>query len=118
VSAKSFKDLIVWQKSFKLAELIYRLTKQLPTSEKYGLSSQLQRASVSVVSNIAEGYERNNRGEYIQFLGIARASAAEVEAQLLLVQKIYNLDIETELALLTEVQKLLYVISNKLNPRP
>lgn len=118
MTAKSFKDLIVWQKAFELAELIYQLSKELPDSEKFALTSQLQRSAVSIVSNIAEGYERNNRGEYIQFLGIARASAAELEAQLLLVNKIYGLNTSRQMELLMEVQKLLYVISNKLNPRP
>jgi len=118
VPVKSFKDLIVWQKSFDLAGKIYLKTKQLPGSEKFGLSSQLQRAAISITSNIAEGYERNNRGEYVQFLGMARASSAELEAQLLLVEKIYNLDISSELNLLTEVQKMLRALGTKLSPKP
>lgn len=70
------------------------------------------------MSNTAEGYECNNGGEYIQFLGIARASSAELEAQLLLAEKIYNLDVSTELDLLTEVQKMLRAIGAKLFSRP
>ena len=118
MTVKSFKDLIVWQKAFNLAEQVYKLAKQLPEEEKFGLRSQLQRSSVSIVSNIAEGYERNNLGEYIHFLGIARGSSAELEAQLLLSEKLYGLRVEPAMAVLTEVQKLLYAISNKLKPHP
>lgn len=81
---QSFRDLTVWQKSFELTQAIYKITAQLPKEEKFGLSSQLQRSATSIPSNIAEGYCRNNRGEYLQFIGIARGSAAELETQLLL----------------------------------
>ena len=81
---KGFKDLIVWQKAYKLTLGIYKATVQFPRDEQYGLPSQIRRASVSVVSNIAEGYTRRNRAEYIQFLSIAYASLSELETQLLL----------------------------------
>ncbi len=115
---KSFKDLIVWQKAFELAHLVYLLSKKLPGAEKFSLANQLQRSAISIPSNIAEGYERNSRKEYIQFLGVARGSSAELEAQLLLTQKIYSLDISDELGLLAEVQKMLRSIHSKLAPRP
>lgn len=118
MAAKSFKDLIVWQKSFVLAKGIYRLCEGLPDSERFGLCSQMQRSAVSIVYNIAEGYERNNRGEYYHFLGVARGSSAELEAQLLLAESLYGLNVQQEADLLTEVQKLLCVISQKLNPHP
>ena len=118
MAASSFKDLIVWQKAFDLAEQIYLKTDKLPPQEKFALTSQIQRSAVSICSNIAEGYERNNRGEYVHFLGIARGSSAELEAQLLLAQKIYRIDFKQELALLTEVQKLLWAFKQKLAPQP
>jgi four helix bundle protein len=78
---KSYRDLIVWQKSYKLALEIYRVTKDFPKSEVYGLSQQMRKASVSVPSNIAEGYGRNHKAEYKQFLSIAYGSLLEVETQ-------------------------------------
>lgn len=80
----SYKDLIVWQKAFDLSLMIYQITNEFPKFELYGLASQMRRNGVSIPSNIAEGYTRNNRGEYIQFLFIAYASGAELETQLLI----------------------------------
>ncbi len=111
---QSFRDLTVWQKSFDLAEKVYIRCGQLPKEEKFGLVSQTQRSAVSIPSNIAEGCSRNNRGEYIQFVGIARGSAAELETQLLLAQNIYKLDLSEELAMLTEVRKMLTRLSQTL----
>lgn len=113
---KSYKDLIVWQKSFELAKQIYKLTEQLPQSEKYGLASQIQRCAVSIPSNIAEGQQRNNIREYRQFLGIAKGSAAELETQLLLTGDIFSLDVSHELSLVHEVQKMLGAMLKKLQP--
>jgi four helix bundle protein len=79
---QSFRDLKVWQRAIQLATAIYRLTQDFPKHELYGLSSQMQRAAVSVASNIAEGHGRLNRGEYRQFLGIARGSTYELQTQL------------------------------------
>lgn len=74
----------------------------------------MRRSAISICSNIAEGYERNNRKEYLHFLALARGSSAELEAQLLLAAKIYQLDIQDEMSLLTEVQKLLWTFNQKL----
>ena len=71
----SYKDLIVWQKSIELVIGIYKMTDKFPKSELYGLTSQIRRAAVSISSNIAEGYTRKHRLEYIQFLRIAFGSA-------------------------------------------
>ena len=79
---KSFRDLQVWQRAIQLCVAIYRLTKDFPRDELYGLSSQIRRAAVSVPSNIAEGHGRLNAGEYRQFLGIARGSNFELQTQL------------------------------------
>jgi four helix bundle protein len=78
----SYKDLRVWKTGLKLVGSIYRVSKGLPVDERYGLISQLRRASVSVVANIAEGNGRLHRAEYIHHLSIARGSLLEVEALL------------------------------------
>jgi four helix bundle protein len=78
----SFRDLQVWQRAIQLSVAIYRLTKDFPREEVYGLSSQIRRAAVSVPSNIAEGHGRLGTGEYRQFLGIARGSNFELQTQL------------------------------------
>jgi four helix bundle protein len=81
---KGFRNLNVWQKAYALTLDIYRATKTFPKAETYGMISQLQRAAVSVPANIAEGYERNYRKEYVQFLFISKGSLGEVETFLLL----------------------------------
>ncbi len=81
---RSFQDLEVWKKSVDLAVSVYGLTSAMPDDEKFGLSSQIRRASVSVAANIAEGAERDGPREYSRFLGIARGSLAEIETHLLL----------------------------------
>ncbi len=82
--AKGFKGLTVWQKAYALTLDIYKVSKKFPKEEIYGLSSQLRRAAVSIPANIAEGYERNHRKEYVQFLFVSKGSLGEVETQLLL----------------------------------
>jgi four helix bundle protein len=79
---QSFRDLQVWQKSMQLAVAVYRVTKDFPREELYGLTSQIRRSAVSVPSNIAEGQGRLNLGEFRQFLGIARGSNCELQTQL------------------------------------
>jgi len=107
---KSYKELIVWQKSFKLAVLIFRITEQFPKSELYGLISQMRRAAVSIPSNIAEGYSRGHKQEYIQFLRTAFASGAELETQLLIAKELRFLSEDSYSEannLLEETQKML-----------
>jgi four helix bundle protein len=82
--ASSFRDLIVWQKAVDLSLTIYKRTASFPGSEQFGLTNQLRRASVSIASNIAEGYGRSSKGEYLQFLGHARGSNCEVQTQLVI----------------------------------
>jgi four helix bundle protein len=114
---KSYKELIVWQKAYQLTLMIYKETEKFPRSEVFGISSQLRRASVSIVSNIAEGYQRQHGGEYIQFLSIAFGSCAEVETQLLLCKDLCYLS-ESNFTilnnLLTEVGKMLYALITKI----
>ncbi len=78
---KSFKDLIVWQKGIQLVTLVYKLTSEFPTSEKFGLVSQMRRSAISIPSNIAEGWGRKSTGSYMHFLSIARGSLFELETQ-------------------------------------
>jgi four helix bundle protein len=80
----SFKELIVWQRAIELTTEVYRLTAAFPSSEQFGLSNQLRRASISIASNIAEGYGRSTRGEYLQSLGYARGSTCELQTQLII----------------------------------
>lgn len=84
-----YMDLIGWQKAMDLVTEIYRLTKQLPKEEIFGLTSQLRRAEVSIPSNIAEGQGRLSKGEFRIFLGNARGSLSELETQIMIAK---NLD--------------------------
>ena len=81
---KNYKELKVWQRSYQLCLEIYKITKRFPNGERYGLTSQIRRAAVSVPSNIAEGYGRKTTLEYIRFLYIAYGSNCEMETQILL----------------------------------
>lgn len=117
----SFKDLVVWQKSMELTSSTYYITSQLPQKEAFGLSSQMQRASISIPSNIAEGSKRSSRLDFRQFCKIALGSAAELETQLLIVQRIYpSIDISSAIINVVEIQKMLGSLINKLvkNPEP
>ena len=82
--ARSYRELLVWQKAKTLAAHIYGTTEQFPKSETYGLTSQMRRAAVSVASNIAEGQGRLTLGEFSHFLGQARGSLLELDTQLLI----------------------------------
>ena len=113
----SFRDLIVWQKSMELVTEIYRVTKQLPREEQFGLISQLNRAAVSVPSNIAEGYGRNNRNDFVRFLRIANGSKCEIETQLLICVKLGYLQAEQlqpALSLCDETSKMLRALADSL----
>lgn len=92
---KDFTDLIAWQKSHELVVLIYEMTKKFPDKEKFGLISQLERAAVSVTSNIAEGFGRSHNKEKNHFLSIASGSLSEVENQLMIARDIGYIDMET-----------------------
>jgi four helix bundle protein len=114
---KSYKELIVWQKAYELTLLVYKETEKFPKSEIFGLTSQLRRATVSIASNIAEGYQRQHGGEYVQFLSIAFGSCAEVETQLLICKDLHYLSENNShilINLLTEVDKMLYALIGKL----
>ena len=119
---ESYKELVVWKKSIDLVEEIYKLTRQFPKEELYGLVLQMRRAAVSIPSNIAEGSKRKDLPEYVHFLRISNASAAELETQIIISKRLYpEFGFEVSLGLLVEIQKMLGVIvrnlSNKLKNR-
>ena len=113
----TYKDLLVWQRAMELVKEIYLLTEKFPKDELYGLASQMQRAAVAIPSNIAEGYLRGHRKEYIQFLSISLASAAELETQILIcksLNKFNSLDFSKSESLLIEVMKMLFVMIRRM----
>lgn len=115
---KSYKELKVWQKAMELVKEIYMLTEQFPKDELYGLRSQMERAAVSIPSQIAEGYLRRHRKEFIQFIAVALGSAAELETQILIcgsLNKFSHLDFTKAEALLTEIMKMLWVMNDKMS---
>lgn len=115
---ESYKKLIVWQKSIYLVELIYGLTSDFPKNELFGLISQIKRCSISIPSNIAEGFGRRSQKEYLQFYSIAYGSALELETQILIAKKLGfgSLNSYQKIEnLLTEIIKMLYVMIYKNN---
>lgn len=114
---KSYKELVVWQKSIELVKEIYKLTNNFPKSEAYGLTHQIRRAVVSIPSNIAEGYGRRSTGAYTQFYSIAYGSALEVETQLIISKELELTSkdkFKTAEELLVEVCKMLNSMLTKL----
>jgi four helix bundle protein len=114
---QSYKELVVWQKSMFLCEKIYTLTETFPKSELFSFTSQMRRAALSIPSNIAEGKYRGSRKDFVQFLRIARGSAAELETQLSLTQNLklakYQETAEIE-NLIEEISKMLSSMIHKL----
>ena len=108
---KSYRDLIVWQKSMVLVTMIYKLTVKLPDDEKFGLISQIKRSAISVPSNIAEGYGRNYRKDYSRFLQIARGSLNESQTQLEIAVNLSFIEAED----LKEIQELSIEVEKMLN---
>ena len=113
----SYRDLIVWQQAMDLTVAIYESTRTWPKDELYGLTSQARRAAVSVPANIAEGYGRENRGSYQQFLRIAQGSLKELETHLLISQRVgvaHAASIEPLMTRSESVGKLLRLLIRKL----
>lgn len=106
----TYKNLVVWQKSIDLVIEIYRLTSLFPKTELYGLTNQMRRASVSIPSNIAEGYTRKHRREYIQFCRVAFGSGAELETQIIIARRLEFvplMEFKKSDELLDEIMKML-----------
>ncbi|MCL2119414.1 MAG: four helix bundle protein [Planctomycetaceae bacterium] len=117
MAVKNYRELIVWQKSMELVELVYQATKQFPREELYGLTSQLRRSVVSIPSNIAEGQARKSTLEFLHFLSIARGSRAEMETQIILASRLKYIDdhlSEQILGRSEEISKLLNGLMNSL----
>ena len=107
--SKSYKDFPSWIKTVELIKVVYEITSSWPESEKFGLTSQIRRAAVSIASNIAEGYGRYDAGDKRHFLSIARGSTYEVEAQLILSRELgFTKDVTTVLEMTQEVCALLH----------
>lgn len=117
-SVKSYKDLLIWQKGLEIVSNIYKLVEEFPKDELYALTSQMKRASISIPSNIAEGYGRSSTQSYISFINISRGSLFELETQLIIAnelkfvknQDLYNTIIEQIL----EESKMMNSFINKL----
>jgi four helix bundle protein len=125
VEVFSYRDLSVWQLAMQLTEAIYAATRTFPPSELYALANQLQRAAVSIPSNIAEGHARNTTRDYLRFVSIAMGSLAEVETQIELAARLNYLGIEQRDALFTTtnelgrmLQGLRKSLHSKLDPSP
>ena len=115
---KHYKDLLIWQKGMLLAKFMHRLTMKFPAEERYGLTSQLRRAAVSVPSNIAEGQARSGTKEFLQFLSHAEGSLAELETQLLLSVDLgftQQNEIGEPLREIDELQKMIVALKRKLS---
>ena len=116
----SYRDLTVWQRAMDLGALVYKLTADLPREETYGLSSQMQRAGVSIPSNIAEGHARESTKEYLRYLLISRGSMAELETQLLLCQKLHFLskeEVENALIVSDEIGRMIRGLQQSLTKK-
>ena len=103
---KNFKELNVWEKAYKLCLEIYKTTKNFPNEEKYGLSSQMRRAAISVPSNIAEGYGRKTIPDYVRCLYIAYGSTCELETQTLLSGDLNYLNEADQSSLLEKIKEV------------
>lgn len=106
---KTHKDLDIWKFGIKLVKEVYLLTETFPLSEKFGLSSQMQRCAVSIPSNIAEGAARQSKKEYIHFLYISLGSLSELETQLIITQEIsYIKSMEFFEGIIEEIRRKLF----------
>ena len=118
MQVRSHKDLVVWQKAMDLAEQVFAITQNFPSSQQYVLVSQATRAAISVPANIAEGGGRGAPRDYCRFLGIAKGSLMELETYLMLATRLgYITEAETAeaMGLVEEVGKMLNALRRKLN---
>ena len=119
-TTRSYKDLIVWQKGIALAKLVYQLTKNFPSEEKFGLVAQMRRAAVSIPSNIAEGQARHTTGEFIHFISHSKGSVAELDTQLILsieLKLCSSAAADAAFVLISEIRRMLNALRRKLAAR-
>ena len=110
-AARTFEDLMVWQKAHQFALAAYRLTRAFPRSEVYGLTSQFRRAAVSIAANVAEGFRKRGNADKLRFLNIAQGSLEESRYYLILVRDLEYGDVTEAKAILEETSKLLEAYS-------
>jgi four helix bundle protein len=113
-TAKSFEDLIVWQKAHRFVLAAYEFTSSFPKQETYGLVSQLRRAAVSIPANIAEGFKKRGRADKVRFMNIAQGSVEECRYYLILSADLHYGDSSEMNLLFDEVAKLLYAYSRRI----
>ena len=106
MEVKSYRDLRVWQQAITLSVDCYKITEDMPKTELYGLTSQIRRASVSVAANIAEGYGRDNTGNFVQFLRISQGSLKELETHFIIASRIGYLEFGKVESLLERCEEL------------
>lgn len=117
-SIKSYKDLVVWQKSMDLVKQVYASLTGFPENERFGLTSQIRRSAVSVPSNIAEGWGRSSDKDFSRFLKIAKGSLFELETQIILAQELgFTSENQVVESLITEVGKMLNALVKSINER-
>jgi len=117
---RSYKDFVVWQKGIALAKLVYQLTKNFPSEEKFGRVAQMRRAAVSIPSNIVEGQARHTTGEFIQFISHAEGSVAELDTQLILsieLKLCRDVGAKAAFEMIAELRRMLNVLRRKLAAR-
>ena len=112
--AKSYKDLLIWQKSHSLVLEVYKITKQFPREESFGLTSQLRRAAVSVPANISEGFARKGTNDKLRFYTIAAGSLSEVSYYLLLAQELGYADTDDLIEKADEAGRMLNSYANSM----
>lgn len=118
---KTYRELEVWKKAMDMVVAVYNMTAAFPEKERYGLTSQIQRAAVSIPANIAEGYGRVHRGDYLQNLSIARGSLAELETHITITGRLGFVSRETATPIWNmtqEVGKMLTTMIRTLQKKP
>ena len=106
-AAKTFQDLVVWQRAHQFVLTVYRLTRTFPRSEVYGLTSQFRRAAVSIAANIAEGFRKRGNADKLRFMNIAQGSLEESRYYLILTRDLEYGDVSEAKAIIEETSKLL-----------
>ena len=118
---RTYRDLVVWQKAMAYVTSIYEATRTFPKEELYGLVAQLRRSAVSIPSNIAEGFGRRARADYVRFLQIALGSLYETQTQMEIATNLGYLAIQSSAPVYEssrEIERMLWSLTNKLNEKP